>query len=1035
MTWLTRFSMKNVTAVMIMMLLLVFGGIFSASSLKMEMMPDISIPVVMVSTQYTAPPLDVMEDVTEPIEKALAGVDGLKNITSTSNDNFSNVVVELETGVDSDEAKDDVQELINDVNLPENAGKPSVSTISFNSMPSFYLAIYGEGMNQSELDRIFADDIEPTLESVKGAARVDSVGDQEATIKIKLDANALQQYGMTTADVMPLIKSKLSEGPIGTAKIKGSQEMVKVTGKIDSIYMLENMNLTMPTGDTVRLNQIAKVESVSESDFKARLNNQSAISVNLVKTKNTNAVDFSADIQKHIEEWQHKYPNIKFQKIFDTADSVLDSVYGMLKEGIMGAVLASVMILLFLRNLRMTLIVLVSIPLSILITLLVMSTLDVSLNVMTLGGMTIAIGRVVDDSIVVIENIYSQLHKTHERGESVIFEATKQVASAITSSTITTVGVFAPIALVSGMIGEVFRPFAITLATALMASLLVALTVIPMLAKLLVLTDKKKHKESDDLGKVSVVYERALKWSLQHRWKSISIAVVAFILSLALVLPQLAVAFMPESETEKQMNFTISLPKETSKELTDAKLKELETIMRESKDPKGQPMFTYIETLIGYEQSISNFDGDQFYAYKAMMFTEVTKDTDAQKVVLDYKNKFEYELPKGSEVTGSLMSSGGTGGSDFSYLLKGDDLRAMEETASKMKEKMREFPELYDIDDSLSEKKQEVDISVDEEKARMYGLSAGQVMQAAAGWLAETSLGEIKFNNTDYKTKVMLDEKFKDNVQRISNLSIKSGTGSWIAIRDIATVREVDAATSISRDNQTPTVTLTAAIDSKNKGGISTKVQAELDKIELPAGVFTQVKGVSEDIQESFSQMGVAMAAAILIVYLVLVLAFGNGSAPFAILFSLPLAVIGGLIGLLVASEPLSVTSLIGFMMLIGIVVTNAIVLIDRVQQLREHGHDIREALIEAGLTRLRPIIMTAGATVFALLPLALGASEGAIISKGLGVVVIGGLTTSTVLTLFIVPIVYEMVERFKARFSRKGKKNNDVDGTASASV
>ncbi|WP_028549349.1 efflux RND transporter permease subunit [Paenibacillus sp. UNC451MF] len=1031
---LTQFSMKNITAVIIIILLLFGGGIYAASTLKVESMPDISFPVVLVNTQYTAPPKDVLEDVTKPLEKAVAGLEGLKNLTSTSSDNFSSIVIELEQDKKPDDVKKDVESLIANVKLPQGSEKPKVQTFGFASQPVYYLSAYASnGMNQEELDKAYKDVILPGFNSLKGIDHVDSIGNQESVLTMKMDINAINNYGLTPSGVSSSIKAALLTSPAGSVDFNGNTQMVRVKSDLNSIYNLENMKITTPNGDTLLLKQIAKVEAITESTFISRLNEQPAIGINLYKTKNANAVEFAADADKLMEQWKKEFPNITFYTIYNSATDIKESVNGMVREGGLGAILASIMILLFLRNVRMTVIVLVSIPLSILVTLLVMAPLGISLNIMTLGGMAIAVGRVVDDSIVVIENIYSQLQKAQERNESVIKLATAQVASAITSSTITTVGVFGPIAFVGGVLGEIFRPFAITLVVALMSSLIVALTVIPMLAKLLVLRSKQfKNHDEEHLGKFSSGYKKTLLWSLNNRKKTVFMAILLLIVTIGGTVPFLAVSFMPESSTDKLMQITIKMPRETTIESMDMKVKEIEAMMKASKDPVGEPTFVYFDALIGYDQ------GEDRIAYRSSMFAEASAATDAKQLVKDLKANILYMLPKGSEAEVQLLSSGGppSGGADFSYVLKGDDLLMLSKGADLVKDKLKEFPTLIDIKDSLSESKTEVEINVDQNKARIYGLSSAQINDSVRSWLAEEKIGDLKFDNTTFKTKIMLDTNFKNSVDKIGRFQIKTPTGLTIDLNEVAKVRQIDAPVAITREMQEQYVKVTAKIDNVDKAGISKQVSDALKTVELPSGVRTEVKGVTDDIQESFSQMFVAMGASIFIVYLVMVLAFGNGSAPFAILFSLPLAAIGGLLGLLITHESVNITSLIGFLMLIGVVVTNAIVLVDRVQQLREEGHEVKEALIEAGMTRLRPIIMTAGATIIALLPLGLGLSKGTLISKGLAVVVIGGLTTSTLLTLIVVPVVYIMIDNIKKWFGRMfNKKKTSVEANATSAA
>ncbi|PZE21507.1 efflux RND transporter permease subunit [Paenibacillus xerothermodurans] len=1030
MNQLTRFSLKNVAAILIISVILFIAGSFSATTLKQESMPDISLPVVFVSTVYPAPPMDVMEDVTQELEKRIVGIEGLKKIDSTSNENFSMITVELINGRSPDDAKDDIEDALADVELPAGASKPKVSKFGSNEFPVYFAAMQGdENTNQEELNRIYTDVIEPTLSAMDGIDHVDSVGQQEATLSLKLDLNALNTYGLTPDSVTQSIRSAVMSSPAGSADLNGTTQSIRVESDLNTIYNLENMKIASPTGQTVLLKEIAKVEAVSESEYLTRFNNLPAIGLTLFKSKDANTVEFADQVESLMAGWEKDYPNINFTSVFNSATDVKKSISGMLKEGTLGAILASVMILLFLRNVRMTLIVLVSIPLSILTTLCMMAWLDLSLNIMTLGGLTIAVGRVVDDSIVVIENIYTELQKAHERNESVIALATSKVASAITSSTITTAGVFIPIAFVSGILGDIFRPFAITLVVALMASLIVALTVIPMLAKLMVLKSNKiKHHDEASQGKLTQQYKKILNYSLSNPIKIIMLSVLILVVSIGGTVPFLASSFMPESATEKQVQFTLKLPRETSFEAMDMKVREIEAMFGEAKDASGQPVFEYYESMVGYDQM--NTSGERT-DYRAMIMASVSDHLDAEETAEEFKQKIKYIVPQESEVEGVLLSAAMSGtGEDFAFLLKGEDLNQLTAGVQSIRKKLEEFPELEEIKDNLSERKLQITVGVDQNKARLYGLSAAQVTGAVSQWMNETEIGEIKFDNVSFLTKVTVDEQFKDSIEEIGRIRIPTPSGTTVNLNEVAKVRQLDAPAAISREMQQQYVKITAKIDSTDKGGVSARVTEALQSVELPPGVRTQVQGVSEDIQESFGQMAVAMLAAIMIVYLVMVIAFGNASAPFAIMFSLPLAAIGGFLGLFLTGESINITSLIGFLMLVGIVVTNAIVLVDRVQQLREDGMNVHDALVEAGLTRLRPIIMTAGATIFSQLPLALGLSEGTLISKSLAVVVIGGLTTSTILTLVVVPVIYQLIDRTNNRisriFNRKGAALSD---------
>ncbi|MEW9698561.1 efflux RND transporter permease subunit [Paenibacillus sp. SI8] len=1029
MNLLTRFSMKNVSALFIIMIMLFIGGFYSSSQLKVENMPNVSFPVVVVSTTYTGAPKDVMDEITNPIEKKLANLEDLDTMTSTSSDNFSTIVLMFKQNVDTDKKKQDVQDLLAEVNLPAAAGTPKASTFGAASFPSNYLVAYTDNnMSQTELDKLFKDKIKPGLEGIKGIDHMDIVGARDTSLDIELDASALDVYGLSPSQVSNAINSAVTKSPIGSVEISGNDKMTRVTGNISALYDLEQIEITTPKGDIVTLAQVAKVKSITESDFKGRLDGNPAIGMILYKASSANAVEFSGAIDKQIHDWKTTMPNVQFKNTYDSSEQIKDSISGLIREGIVGAVLASLMILIFLRNVRMTLIVLVSIPLSILITLLLMWQLGLTLNTMTLGGIFIAVGRVVDDSIVVIENIYASLEKAQERKESVIALATSQVSMAITSSTLATVGVFAPLAMVSGVVGGFFKPFALTIACALLSSLIVALTVIPMLSKLLVMRGKpgKVHHDEAKPGKLTSFYEKVLTWSLKNRIKTLLISALLLVVTIVATIPMLSVSFMPSSKPAKTMYFQIKMPYETSFEATDMKTNEIEKVLQDTKDSKGQPVFKFVEALVGYAGN-----DDERTPYASQIFVQVNDQVDPNKVKEQMKAFILSELPAGSEVEPKSMEGDfGVSSTDFSYTLKGDDQLQLEKAAKLVKDKLNTFPELSEIEDNLSDAKTEVQIAVDQKKARAYGLSSSAVRDTARAWIQKQDLGDMRFDNIVYTTTVSLDKSDKNTLEKLGNIPLTAANGSTVLLKEVAKVSEIKGAASLAKEDQQQLVKVTAKITAENKNGVSMKLAAALKDIELPEGVSTEAGGVSDDINESFSQLFVAMAAAVFVVYLIMVLAFGNASAPFAILFSLPLAVIGGLLGLVIANEPLTVTSMIGFLMLIGIVVTNAIVLIDRAQQLREEGYTVRHALIEAGKVRLRPIIMTAGATIMALVPLALGISgEGGLIGKGLGVVVIGGLITSTVLTLVVVPIVYELIESVKNRFGRmfkrdKGKEN-----------
>jgi len=1024
---LIQFSMNKTAAMLIMIAIVLGAGSYAGNALKVENMPDVSFPVVLITAAYQASPLDVMNLVTKPIEDKIANVESLDSLNSISSDGMATIIVYFKDGVNIEKKKQELESLVQDANMPREAGRPKVSTFGNASIPAYYLAVNAkETMSQTELDQLYEEDLKPGFESIAGIDHIDTIGARTTSLDIRLDAGSLAAYGLSPAAVSASVQSAMTNGSVGIVKFDGNALIARVKGQLNSLYELENMELVVPTGQTLLLKDLADIVAVNESEFIARMDDRPAIGIHLYKTSAANAVDFSNRTNEMLRKWETEHPGITFSKIYDSADEVRESISGLLREGVIGIVLASLMILFFLRSARMTLIVVVSIPLSILMTLILMNVMGITLNIMSLGGMFIAVGRIVDDSIVVIESIYANLQKAQKKNESVILLAVKQVAMAISSSTFVTVGVFLPIAFVTGIIGGLFRPFAVTVACALLASLLVALTVIPMLAKLMVLRDEKgTSAEEHHEGKTVKIYERVLAWSLTHRIKTLLLSGLLLVATIAITLPNLPISFLPDEAPDRQMNFSIKLPYESSFDNTDQQAKQIEALLRNTKDDKNEPLFIFVEALVGYGRS------EDRVPYYIEIITETNPRADPDAVKEDFKNRIAELLPRGSEVRpGSLAGGGGYSSTDFSFVVYGENQQVLQLAITQVKDKLKEFPELKEVKDNLGDAKKEVQITVDPAKARQFGLDVSQIRDLTAMWIARQELGNVRLDNVVYRAAIALSPDDVDSLRQLGRMQVRAADGSVVYLNEVAKLEVIDAPVSLQRDSRKLMVQVTAKIDSANKAAISDRVSAALAGLDLPTGVTTTTRGVNEDISGGFSQLFAAMAAAIAIVYLIMVLCFGNAGTPFAILFSLPLAVIGGLLGLWVSRESINVTSLIGFMMLIGIVVTNAIVFLDRTQQLRKEGYLTRQALIESGKVRLRPIIMTAGATIAAMVPLALGLSHGTLISKGLAVVVIGGLITSTVLTLVVVPIVYEMIESFKARMRRLFGRGRSADAS-----
>ncbi|CAM3347976.1 efflux RND transporter permease subunit [Saccharibacillus brassicae] len=756
---------------------------------------------------------------------------------------------------------------------------------------------------------------------------------------------------------------------------------------------------------TVKLSDIAKIEVVGSSESVSRTNGLESIGIQIVKTNDANTVDVVNAVKDRIAELEDQYSGLNLTVMLDQGKPIEDSVRTMLEKAIFGALFAVLIILLFLRDFRSTIISIISIPLSLLIAVLLLKQMNVTLNMMTLGAMTVAIGRVVDDSIVVIENIYRRMSLDTEklRGRQLISAATREMFLPIMSSTIVTLAVFVPLAFVSGMVGELFMPFALTMVFALLASLLIAITIVPMLAHTLFRGGLKKKTSHDKPGRLSEGYKRILNWSLSHKLITFLIAVFLLVGSL-FTIPYVGTSFLPEQE-DKTFTFTYAPEAGATDEQAQDRMLEAEKFVRE------QPNLTNMQYSIGGSNPLG-FGS----ANSALFYTEFNSDTkNFDTVKEDLLAGLQERVPEGE--WSQMDIGGGLGGSQLSVSVYGDSTEDLKPVADQILKLIQADANFEEAESGLEEGYSQYTLVADQQKLSSYGLTAGQIAMALAPVTQRPVLTEVDLDGQSHKVYIETESKTFTALSEIEDTELTSPLGIQVPISDVVEVQEGIAPDTISRSDGKTVAQLSANIVSSDVGGASTALEDKINALDLPDGITVEFGGVTEQINDTFSQLGLAMLAAIAIVYFVLVVTFGGGLAPFAILFSLPFIAIGALIGLLIGGESLSVSALMGVLMLIGIVVTNAIVLIDRVIHKEREGLSTREALLEAGSTRLRPILMTALATIGALIPLVAGWEGGAgIISKGLGITVIGGLISSTLLTLVIVPVVYEFLMKISSK-------------------
>lgn len=784
-----------------------------------------------------------------------------------------------------------------------------------------------------------------------------------------------------------------------------------------------DMDMEDPSIDLVTLSDVAQVTYGTEADaVYSRANGSPAVLISIVKAQDANTVDVAEEIRTTVDDVLPQLPaGSAVTYTYDASVQINDSISDMVEEGYMGAVLAFLVILIFLRDWRSTLIAAISIPMSVVFALLFMRFAGVTMNVMTLGGLTVSIGRVVDDSIVVIENIFNHLQSGAERTPEMIRAATKEVSGAITSSTLTTMAVFAPMMLVSGIVGKIFTPFAITVALALLASLIVSVTIVPLLAKWGLLFAKVKERD-ERATRTGRAYRKALDWSLDHPGVIMTTAVLLFAASLGLI-PLVGTGFMPPA-TEKYVTVDAEYPSGTSPLEVDEGLKQLEAQI--AKDESVEFYTANVQQSGGFNL----MQGGGSSSNKGGAFLKLTEDADVGDTMAYVHDAAQPLQDAGAKVTVGQVSMSGGGDNTVEVIVTGRSMTDIEATADELLASLRDVPGLENVSSNIAEKRPQITAEVDQFAAAVQGMNAGMVAGTIRGYVAEQSAGVTEIDGRDADIMYITDLKGVDSAEDIADRKLTTPLGDEIRIGDIAAVEQVQTPVSIYRLDEQEYAAVTASITERDTSSVISAVEEKIAEITLPDGVQVELGGVASMMSESFTQLGMAMLIAVAAVYLVMMLAFGEAIAPLAIMFSLPLAVVGGFFGLLIAGIPLDMPAMIGALMLIGIVTTNAIMFIERVNQKLAEGMTRREALLDAGTNRWRPIFMTALTTIIALVPMASGIKAGALMSQSLAIVVVGGLTSSTMLTLIVVPVVYDLLQKLKERVLSYGKSRR-VDEAA----
>ncbi|MGW1447709.1 efflux RND transporter permease subunit [Micromonospora sp. NPDC002411] len=1026
MSLLARFSLANRGLIALIAVVTTVFGAFAVPSLKQQLLPSLEFPAAFIVAAYPGAGPEIVESqVTEPIENALQGIPGLDKITSTSREGSATVQVTYEFGTDLDDVVNKMQTALSRINaqLPESVD-PQVIAGSTDDLPAVVLAAAGTADGRALAEKLRAT-VVPELEGIEGVRTVEVTGTRDDVVVVTPDPAKLAAAKIQPTAIGAALKTNGVAVPAGAVTSGALALPVQVGSPIGTIEDLRGI-VVAPGAAPVRLGDVAMVEQqLAPATAITRTNGKDSLGIAVTASPDGNAVQISHEIRDRLADLKDA-SGAELTVVFDQAPFVEKSIESLTTEGLLGLVMAVIVILVFLLSVRSTVVTAVSIPLSVLVALIVLWIGDYSLNLLTLGALTIAVGRVVDDSIVVLENIKRHLEYGEEKRHAII-TGVREVAGAVTASTLTTVAVFAPIALVGGFVGQLFAPFAITVTVALLASLLVSLTVIPVLAYWFL---KPRGGTADDEAVRRGAEEKELRSPLQRaylpvigfatrkrstRWITVGLGLLVLFGTFGLA-QKLETNFLDDSGQDT-LNISQELPAGSGLAATDVAAKQVESVLSRTKGVE-----TYQVTAGAGDNPWAGGGGNNVANWSLAL----EGDTDAKQM----REVLRKEFDKLGTSVGEISFGGGqeASTSQLEVIVQASDPEVLTRAAEEARAAMAGVPDVEDVSTSLAERVPRVDVTVDRVAAGRVGLTEAAVGQLVSQAFRGAPLGQVALDGQQQNVVLRLGTKPPVTVEELRALPVGP-----VKLDDIADVTQGEGPQQVTRIDGERSVSVTGTATGSNLGATSTELQKRLDGIDVPGASFT-IGGVSADQADAFGDLGLAVLAAIAIVFLIMVATFRSLTQSLILLISIPFASTGAIGLLLITGTPLGVPALIGVLMLVGIVVTNAIVLLDLINQYRAQGMGVREAVVEGGRRRLRPILMTAVATIFALLPMALGLTgEGGFISQPLAVVVIGGLLSSTLLTLILVPTLYSMVEHTKESLrDRRGRRRSGepvVDG------
>ena len=994
---------RPVTITMIILAVVLIGAL-ALSRLPMDLTPEMEMPFLMIRTSYSgATPEEVEELVTRPVESTVATIDGLSNLNSRSSEGSSMVFLEFEYGTDLTEAKNDLRDLISriEARLPDGADEPRIMNFDPNAQPIMELAV--AGASAVELKNIAEDTIQPRLEQIVGVASAEISGGRSREIRINADQEQLSAYNITLDQIAAAVRASNQSGGLGTVMVGNEEISVRALGEFESFRDLEKIEITTAAGDKVPLTMLADLEDgFQETNSLSYLNGQESIGLSIQKQGDSNTVSVASEVKNAAAELSEELPDIEIQITSNNAQYIEDSISSVLQNFVIGGILAVIILFIFLRNFSSTIVIATAIPISVLATFALMYFGDLSLNLITLGGIALGVGMLVDNSIVVLENIYR--HRALGVGRlKAAKDGASEVATAISASTLTTVAVFIPVIFIEDLLAQIFTPMALTVTFSLLASLFVALTFIPMLSSKALKVNQNESDESVKKKKYVKYYQKLLDKSLEHRYKIVSAFIIFFILfgvGIAVDIIPLETEYMPASD-QGSIRVFASMEGNSTVEMSNQLAQKLHSRI------KDIPEIDILTSRVNSSRVNLTVE----------LLPLAARERDVSQVAEDIRSKTK-NIP-GASINVSARTSmmgggGGTGGTAVEAQIKGPDLDRLLNLGENAENLITGIEGIRNTDLSLEKGNEEIHVKINKTQAQNYGFTDSEIISYVNMALSGSTVSQLTESGEEIDIILKLKDSESSSLRNLADIKLFAANGVNVPLSQLAAIEEGTGYSSIARENQQRYISITSDIFERPLGEVQTDVENTLAaELDLPSGYTLSYGGEAQDMSSSFDQLFTAAVLAVVLVYMVMASQFESLIHPFIIMFTVPLSIIGAVLGLIITGTALSVNGLIGAIMLVGIVVNNAIVMIDYINN-RKTQMNRREAILEAAPIRLRPILMTTLTTTLALVPLALGIGTGAETQQPMAIVVIGGLLFSTLLTLIIIPVVYDIVDEIR---------------------